>query len=240
MAARKIEEAKPESVPIWYITYADMVTLLMALFVLLFSMSKPEQERIEQVAYSIREYFGLERGTNMTEGSFIGNSIYDKLRASVIPGGGADDGGTPVDAILGDNFLVETVEEGYKITIGGKVTFDEGSAALKPEAAPALDKLVGIAGGYYNKLEIRGHTSPLELAKGAAPLANYDLAYARARAAAEYMVNAGVDIRRIRLQSGGDYDRGESNLTYESAARNRRVEIIVSDELIKPVGVGGK
>jgi len=239
MAAKKVEEAKPESVPVWYITYADMVTLLLALFVILASMSKVQEERFSMVVDSIREYFGYEEGKAPEPGDAVSGSLYQQLRRVANESGGPQAAGAAVQNVFGQHLTVQTVEEGYKITIGGKVLFDEGSAELKVSAYPPLDRLAGIVKGYFNKIEIRGHTAIEQLTPGSPYKDLFDLAYARAKAVAEYLIAQNVDARRIRLQSGGPYDRPDSNLSYEGQAANRRVEVIVSDELILPEGAGG-
>ena len=103
-----------------------------------------------------------------------------------------------------------------------------------------MTRLANICKGYYNKLEIRGHTS-IEVIPASSQYKDlFDLSYARAKATAEYLISQGIDARRIRLQGGGPYDRPSSNLSYEGQEANRRVEVIVSDELIAPDGAGGK
>lgn len=245
MAKKKVEEPKGESVPVWYITYADMVTLLMALFAILASMSQVKQEKFQQVLDSVHQYFGYAQGPASEPGDNPSGSLYEKLRRVAVEAGGPIPEGAPVNSVLGDSLLCQTIDEGYKITIGGKVLFDEGSAELKPDAFMPLNKLASIIGGYFNKLEIRGHASIEALPEGGPYRDLFDLAYARAKSVADYLSGdqrgeRRIDPRRIRLYSGGPFDRPDSNLTYEGQAANRRVEVIVSDELVPPEGAGGQ
>ena len=244
MAAKKVEEAKPESVPVWYITYADMMTLLMAMFVILVSMSKIQDEKFYQVLESVHEYFGYAPGSASEPGPSTTGSLYEKVRWVAIEAGGPIPEGAPVNSVLGDSLLCQTIDEGYKITIGGKVLFEEGMAELKPDAFAPLNKLAWIIQGHPNKLEIKGHTATEPLPDGSPYKDLFDLAYARAKAVADYLcdeqkTDLKIGRNRIRIYSGGPFDRPESNLTYEGQADNRRVEVIVSDELVSPEGAGG-
>jgi len=236
---KKEEEAKPEAVPVWYITYADMVTLLLAMFVILASMSKVQEEKFQQVLESVREYFGYEQGDAAEPGRNPSGSLYEKLRRLQNEIGGPLSEGAPVPGVLGDNMMTTTVDEGRKITIGGKVAFDEGSAELKPSAFGPLDKLVGIVRGYRNKLEITGHTAIEPLPAGSPYKDLFDLSYARAKAVADYLITRGIEAKRVRVRAGGPFDRPASNLSYEGQAANRRVEVIVTEELVPPDGSGG-
>ncbi len=222
------------------VTYGDMMTLLLCFFVILVAISEVKEEKFHKVMESIRQYLGYENAAAVEPGDSSAGSIHEQIRRVLNEQGSPNPEGAPVKSALGQHVLVQTIEEGYKITIGGKILFDEGSAELKPAACPSLDRLVDIIRGYRNKLEIRGHAA-IEVLPADSPYKDlFDLAYARAKAVAEYIEKAGIKARRIRLYSGGAFDRPASNLTYEGLAVNRSVVIIVSEELIEPEGAGGK
>ena len=58
----EIEYAKEESrgVPPWIITFADMVTLLMVFFILLFAIGTVEQDKWQQIKESLRKALGTD------------------------------------------------------------------------------------------------------------------------------------------------------------------------------------
>lgn len=221
------------------VTYGDVMALLLTFFIMLAAMSEVKEEKFHKVLESIREYLGYDTGAAVEPGPSTAGSIDQQIRRVANEMGSPIPEGAPVNSILGQHLRVQAVEEGYKITIGGKVLFEEGSAQLKVTAYEPLDRLARIVQGYYNKLEVRGHTSIEDAGAQGQGTDLFDLAYFRAKAASDYLVSQGIDRRRMRLQSGGPFDRPDSNLTYEGKAANRRVEIIVSDELIEPEGAGG-
>jgi chemotaxis protein MotB len=233
------QEESPAGCPEWMVTYGDCMGLLLTFFIMLAAMSEVKEEKFHVVLESIREYLGYDLGSAVEPGDSASGSIYEMIRRVQNEFGSETPEGAPVPSTIGQNVLVQTVEEGYKITVGGKLLFDESSAVLKPSAYESLDRIARIVAGYYNKLEIRGHSAIEPVPGDASPAALFDLAYFRSKAVAEYLVNSGVDRKRIRLQSGGAFDRPASNLTVEGQAANRRVEIVVSDELVPPDGSGG-
>jgi chemotaxis protein MotB len=213
-----------------------MMSLLLCFFVILVAISEVKEEKFHKVMESIREYLGWEDAPRVEPGDNSGSSFREQISRVMNEQGSPDDQGAPVKSTLGQHVLVQTVEEGHKITLGGKILFEEGSAELLVSAYPPLDRLISILKGYPNKLEVRGHTGIEQLPPGSTHRDLFDLAFERARAAADYLKDEGVDPRRIRLYSGGPFDRPESNLTYEGQESNRSVEIIVSEELIAPEG----
>ena len=66
MARRHIEE-EPENHERWLISYADMVTLLFALFVLLFAISQVNQKKFDEVSRSLAVAFG--QVVNLSDGN---------------------------------------------------------------------------------------------------------------------------------------------------------------------------
>lgn len=236
----RTEEQKQEGAPEWMVTYGDMMTLLLCFFVILVAISEVKEEKFHKVLESIRQYFGYENAAAVQPGEASASSLYEQIRQVQVEMGGPDARGAPVDSTLGTHLRVQTIDEGYKLTIGGKILFEEGQAILKASAYEPLDRLISIIGGYPNKLIVTGHTAQEQVPADAPYEDFWDLAYARAKAAAEYLIDQGIDPRRIRLQSGGPYDRPDSNLTYEGQEANRRVEIVVSEELIPPEGAGGE
>ncbi|MCD6404437.1 MAG: flagellar motor protein MotB [Planctomycetes bacterium] len=234
------EECPPAGAPDWTVTYGDMMTLLLCFFVILVAISEVKEEKFHKVMESIRQYLGYENAVAVEPGDSSAGSIHEEIRKVLNEQGSPNPEGAPARSTLGQHVLVQTIEEGYKITIGGKVLFDEGASELKPGACAPLDRLVGIIKGYPNKLEVRGHTAVEVLPVDGSCRDLFDLAYERAKATAEYLKDSGIKPRRIRLYSGGPFDRPASNLTYEGLAANRSVEIIVSEELIEPEGAGGE
>jgi len=148
--------------------------------------------------------------------------------------GGAVDMTTP-----GKVFLTTSVKEGLKIVIGGKLSFKEGSAELSPEARQTLKELAERLKGYGNWISIRGHCSRNKndaLAGVEGYRAKTELSFKRAEAVASTLIEYGVNPGRIRTTAVADRDPVWAEVSQETARQNRRIEVILTEEVIKDQG----
>jgi outer membrane protein OmpA-like peptidoglycan-associated protein len=101
------------------------------------------------------------------------------------------------------------------------VTFDVGSATLKPEFRATLDQVAQSLKDYPDSLiDVYGHTDST-----GSDAFNQTLSENRARTVANYLAMQGVNTARIRSQGFGETMPVATNDTPEGRARNRRVEI---------------
>ena len=110
----------------------------------------------------------------------------------------------------------------------GDVSFDSGKANLRPQARETLAKLSGIVLNYPSlRLTIEGHSD-----NTGSPAANQALSEQRANTVRDYLINQGLDSGSLSAQGLGIKNPIASNDTIEGRQMNRRVEIIVSGEVI--------
>lgn len=67
MAAGKGKKCPPEGSPAWVMTFADLMSLLMVFFVLLFSFSELDKQKYKQMSGSMKEAFGVQREISVKE-----------------------------------------------------------------------------------------------------------------------------------------------------------------------------
>jgi len=116
---------------------------------------------------------------------------------------------------------------GLIVNLGG-LNFPTGQATLTLEAKERLSRFSGLVAAHPDlKFEIEGHTDNL-----GEPDSNLKLSEVRAEAVRDYLVQAGVSPNTIGIKGLGDADPIASNNTNDGRARNRRVEIIVSGDVI--------
>ena len=115
----------------------------------------------------------------------------------------------------------------------GDVLFSTGKADLNTDARIALAKLSGIVLNYPSlKLSIGGYTD----STGTADL-NMKLSQARADSVLDYLMSQGLDSSGLSAEGYGMDDPVADNSTVQGRRKNRRVEIVVSGEVIgKQVG----
>jgi outer membrane protein OmpA-like peptidoglycan-associated protein len=107
----------------------------------------------------------------------------------------------------------------------GDVVFDSGSAVLRPEAGPIIDRLAEF---------LRAHPQRSVLIEGFTDSAgsdkhNFRLSERRANAVRQALVNRGVAVERITLRAYGSAHPVASNSNKAGRQQNRRVEIVISD-----------
>ncbi len=116
-------------------------------------------------------------------------------------------------------------DRGLVMTLGD-VLFDTGEADLKSSANRTVLKLVQFLQLNPRRVvRIEGYTD----STGARP-DNLQLSRARAQAVADVLVDLGIDEKRIQVEGYGDQYPVEVNASERGRAKNRRVEIVFSDE----------
>ena len=232
MSRRKGKPAAAANHERWLITYADLVTLLFALFIILFASADPNGEKFARNAAQLREAFDV--------GIFGGGG-----EPTVLDGGGglAPGGGTAQTSeaeILSDAITGAALELGLRqqvtVTIGegsvvvslsNNLLFTPASADLSPAAAPLLNRLGEMIATLPNELEIEGHTDDIPPNTVTFPT-NWELSAGRATAVLRYFVDhLGMDPARLRATGYAEFRPVADNATPEGRARNRRADLVI-------------
>src|ERR1700675_3673174 len=131
--------------------------------------------------------------------------------------------------LLQFNRILETRDTVRGLVVNlGDVLFDTGRYTLRPPAREALAKLSGIVLAYPGlKLTVEGHTD----STGTAAF-NQKLSEQRAMTVRDYLVQQGVDMNSVTAAGLGEGVPIADNSTAAGRQKNRRVEIIVSGEVI--------
>jgi len=246
MAKRKKEEGH-ENAERWLLTYADMITLLMLFFIVLYSMSNVDSEKYKKLSQALQTVF---------QGGNIG--IFDE---GVVPGqGGILSGGrgildnagqlpsekgkaqkkkinlSKVRAMLKQDVntgrvTVTSSEIGIVVTLAADSYFDEGSAEILPAARTSLEKIANLLRGFDNSLRVEGHTDdhPFRNLRGDFQ-SNWELAAARSLKVLGYLEASGIKKDRLSAVAFGSSRPKVPNETPEDRASNRRVEIVIVDK----------
>jgi chemotaxis protein MotB len=180
---RKREEPEDEG---WLITFADMCVLLMCFFVLLFSMSAPDETRMRKVAESLREK-GFYSDTVPTE------DPYEKIKKEL---------STAIAARGFDKFVAASeTPKGIDIEISSVAFFVEGSAKFTPEALPMLELIatqILPSAKSEIMIEVAGHTDDMALNSQQYP-SNWELSAARAANVVRFLISKGFPPEKMRV-----------------------------------------
>jgi len=230
-----VEEEDQAGIPEWVVTFGDMMSLLLTFFIMLVSMSEiKEQQRFQALMESMRKSFGYHAATISTlPGNFKPhNSAFANLaslgrarRANTMRGG------DKVRAPVGDYPRVQALRPAEHQTIGGVISFKEGSAELDEEQKQILLATVREIGGKPQKIEIRGHTSTRPLPPDSPYKSHWDLAYARCVNTMDFLVKFGINPKRIRISVAGENEPRHIKNDPLLLKKNPRVEVFMLDEL---------
>lgn len=230
---KKHEEHIDES---WLIPYADLLTLLLALFLVLYAMSSVDQHKFQELKEALNSIFSggvgmmvSDKGlTEMDNNPFQNNPppnyvTEDRtLRQSQ----------KQMEAYLeeqGMKGLITTrlTDLGLMITIQDMAFFDSGEATLKPESVLLIEYIGTLLENVDNSIQIGGHTDSLPIRTSQYP-SNWELSTDRASNVLQVLLrNPKQDPQRFCVVGFGQYKPVDTNDTPEGRQRNRRVEIMV-------------
>jgi chemotaxis protein MotB len=229
-----ITEEVEEGVPLWVVTFGDLMCLLMCFFVLLLSFSEMDRNKYRIVSGSMKNAFGIQRKKPVFEspkGQKMNAREFDQAIVLVK----VQDVIDPIQKELQEEFQefktsveIEVEENEVTIRMMGEATFDTGSAKLRQEFVPLLLKIGEVLANTSGEVIIAGHTDNVPLIGGQFR-SNLGLSMARAGSVAEYLLKStSIDPKKLSTMGFGEYRPLASNDTVEGRRKNRRVEIIVS------------
>jgi chemotaxis protein MotB len=227
-------ESKKEKGGGWLTTYADMMTLLFAFFVLLYSMSSPDPVKMSQIQDAMEKAAGKE-GALQTQ-----NQVKENFEEII--------------QVLGIEKSTNIISDprGVAIEMDGDICFGSGSTNIKGTLQSILNEAANkilINKKDYRMVIIEGHTDsdkiPAKLQK--IYPTNWELSAARASKVVNYLIEQGVNSGR--LQASGYADRwpaeatwsdvrsgkitdqtiAEYNFSEQQKQKNRRIKIVFTN-----------
>jgi chemotaxis protein MotB len=221
----------------WLVSYADFMTLLMVMFVVLWSMSETDLAKYKVMAEGFRSAFGGGGPVNIVDPEIkTGSGTNNDSAPIVIPGlplsssvgvEVADDLTSMLtNQDLGSEVSIQNNIEGILISLSEKLLFQEGTAELQPEALPILDKIVEMIKPIENDVRIVGHTDD-SVPTDPRFSDNWQLSLARAFTITEYFIDRGVPAYRLIPSGRGDTQPIFPNDTPQHRALNGRADIVI-------------
>jgi len=221
--------------PRWMVTFADLMSLLFALFVLLVSFATFDEVKFELNAGPMREAFNV-AGNEKVEVNLGSTSI---LMGKPQPIDRTEQRKELVlqrlsigllDEVAKKMVEIEERDKGVLIRFPNATAFGSGGAELSDNAYTALDKVIDTLRGGKESIYISGHTDDVPISTERFR-SNWDLSSARAASVVHYFLDQEIPKSRITAQGLADSRPLAINDTVENRAKNRRVEIFV--EIVK-------
>jgi chemotaxis protein MotB len=237
--AHNAEEHEEHPDERWLVSYADFITLLMVLFVILYSMGQIDAKKYKLLAESMRTAFTLGGAAQVVDNQINqagGKKDDGSSKPIVVPG--IPEGPTQSEEVagqlthmlasqnLGSQVSVQTNIEGVMISLSEKLIFKEGQVDLPAEALPVLDTIATMLRPINNKIRLVGHTNNIP-SSNPSYATNWELSLARAMSVARYLMNAGIAPERFIIAGQGEYAPVFPNDTEDHKELNARVELII-------------
>ncbi len=234
----EIKEDPPVGIAPWVLTFADLMSLLMAFFVLLYSMSEVDEAKFEEFGRSMKEALGKSVPFNADVEKEDNLPILDnkKVREKIAK---TSQDVSSLKEILKDqieNKQVEVEQYGQIIIINllQNGVFNSGSADILAGFKPTVEKISKeLKTKIKGEVIVSGHTDNVPV-RGGPYDSNWELSAARANAVIQSLMAAGkVKPKRFVLRGYGDTRPKVANTTANNRAKNRRVEILIDQRSVK-------
>lgn len=223
----------------WLVTYADLVTLLLVFFVLLYSISSTEQAKFSSALKSIK--IQMQADSSMAQYvERLDFPDYGNQQISLEERTGLM---SRQDSLVRDinrftaqnnqtNTLTSFVRMGkIIIRLDGNYVFAPGSAEINKGFIPVLQRLLDILYQYPDYiLNIKGHTDDTQISTEQYP-SNWELSSARATEMLKYLIKNGIAPERLTATGYGSTLPLVANNSEENRAKNRRVEFVLEKEI---------
>lgn len=211
----------------WLLTYADLITLLMVFFVILYSMSRVDAGK----------YAGLQRSLSQT--FFSGGTLMAVPNTPATGPGGVAPEKDPLE-VLGED-IAESLdgltkagevkiiqsERGIVVSLQGTVLYALGDANIRPGSERILEEIARALRRVTNHVAVEGYTDDIPINTVDYPT-NWELSTRRATNLVRYLIDReGLPAQRFVAVGYGEYHPLYPNDSAENRAKNRRVDVVI-------------
>lgn len=234
---RRLHEEHEEHIDeSWLVPYADILTLLLALFIILYASSSIDQDKYQAIMETFQSEFTGTSNPDKQEGLTTAPLPPDKQevvppKEEDKPDLGLDQLKKQLETYIVKNGLQAVVSlddtiRGVEVSIKDVVFFDSGSAVLKEPSFKTLNGIVGLINTVPNSISIEGHTDNEPISTSTFR-SNWELSAARAASVLHYFDKKNVDPKRMQFTGYGEYQPLVPNNTVKNRQANRRVTIVI-------------
>ncbi len=218
---------KGPSLERWLLTYADMITLLMVFFVMMYTISTVNADKFRALAENLSMVLTgsppagiMEEGTNSTVPELTGEAKHlADLQQALNEFIAREE--------LGEQITVNLEERGLVVRFQTTVLFARGSADLTPEARRIIDRVGDRLNDLPNYIRVEGHTCDLPINTPQYP-SNWELSTARATNVLQELISScNISPERLSAIGYGEYRPRVPNINESSRQMNRRIDIVI-------------
>lgn len=242
MSRKKVHiQHEEEGGEAWLLPYSDLMTLLLAVFIVLFAVSQVDVKKAQAMS---DEFTGTmmnqkyaqekeeeriknegESGDEQNQDSSETSSVYDEMEELK-----SEIDSRLMEALISDFVQTYIDKRGLVVRMSNAILFEPGSAEIMEEHENAMMSIAGIISSIDNYIRIEGHTDSVPTSSGLYP-SNWELSTARAISVVRLFVNeAGASPENFLAVGYGEYKPIADNGSEEGRAKNRRIDIIILSE----------
>jgi chemotaxis protein MotB len=253
---RRRQAEEPANHDRWLVSYSDLITVLFALFVVLFASSYRDNQVVRKLSSAI--HIGFQQ-----LGAFPGEKIEardsNSNLPSDVPAGPAPVSGEATaketlstapavdfaalrrqleaaisDEIRNREVVMRVTPEGFVISLNDVGFFNSGQAVLLPGAGGKIRRIATVLAEHGLDLRVEGHSDdqPIHTAQFRS---NWELSTARAMTVLMLLVDdSGIDPKKVSIAGYGQYRPVADNATAEGRQLNRRVDLVVVGTAVSP------
>ncbi len=197
----------------WLISYADLVTLLLALFIVLYAASDNERARRIAESFSVQNMGGQ----------------------GVLPGSTSetDDRARFEHRLLADPVLIQKTKMrqtavGLTVSLSEAGFFAPGDAAINQDSADVINTIANSLKDTTAMIRIEGHTDSTPISNVRFP-SNWELSTARSSSVLARLIERGIAPDRLSAAGYAGFQPIADNSLPDGRAQNRRVDIVILD-----------
>jgi chemotaxis protein MotB len=225
----------------WLLTYADLITLLLVFFVVLYALSQVDVAKYEKLKESLSKSMGANtnlidlQGTGHRQDTLLdgGKGVLPQEQLIIPPEQlelerlSSEVERMAQEAGLANELEATVTAEGMVVSISNAGFFMPGDASLRPAAVPTLDRIARMLKTFDHTMRIEGHTDNTPISTVRYP-SNWELSASRATNLVRFLIERhSYDPRRLSAAGYGEYYPKVPNDTEAHRAQNRRVDIVV-------------
>ena len=251
--ARRKKRIDHDNADRWLISYADFITLLFAVFVVLYAISSVNEAKYKVFSDSLSIAFTNQ--PSQSSNAIITNKQEQILKALVDRRTArlgeqqrkiqermkaiADGMSQVMAPMIGQGLVsVSQTKRGVEIDISASSLFKPGEAKLQPAAVEVLHQVAAVLSAEDQPIEVEGHTDDVPISTPLFP-SNWELSAARASSVVRMLIAHGVPERRLSAVGMAANQPLVANDSAENRARNRRVSITIlspdTEHIVVPV-----
>ncbi|MGL6105055.1 OmpA family protein [Romboutsia sp.] len=217
----------------WLATYSDTITLVLTFFILLYSISSVDSQKLKELSEALQ---GSLSGTvSIKDIENIGD--IDSTKVNPSSGGNTEYENLveKLNTVIENNSLTDVVkireeDRGVVLQLDETILFDSGQAALKEDRRNVLNLISTVISNVDNDVLVEGNTDNIPMNTEEFP-SNWELSTARAVSVVRYFIEEkGQNPTRFAVKGYGEHKPLVENSTPENRATNRRVDILIVEQ----------